>query len=99
MVKQSGFNFKIYSKTIKDFIPDIDEHDLCYMSNKAARLYRKCESHGCVDNFRISRIDAENKYSKLYEKAIEDGCCGSIDRQYKNEVTGNRFIIGFNFGH
>ena len=99
MLNQTNFNIKIYADDIKSFIPDIEEHDLCFIANKAAKLYKKIEPHGCVDNFRVSKISSDGSYSDKYKQAIANGCCGFADRRFKNELTGNKFIIGFNFGH
>ncbi len=93
-----GFNQRIYGKNILAWIPDVNEHDLNFLSNKASELYKEVEDAGCVDNFRISRV-VHGQVSDKYEKAVESGCCGSSDVHYTNELTGNTFSIGFNYGH
>ena len=95
-----SYNFKMYSDTIKCWIPTIGEDDLRWLCNRAARLYKQCEKMGCVDNFRASRVcKVTSSVSVRYNDAVKSGCCGSVDNRHTNERTGNTFSIGFNYGH
>jgi len=37
--------------------------------------------------------------SKTYKFYYESGCCGFWDEIVQNPFTGNKFMIGFNYGH
>ena len=52
----------------------------------------------CVDNCRIARCDNEIDL-KIYEEMRSSGCCGSYDEKWTNEVTGNSYLFGCNYGH
>ena len=93
------FNFSIYAEEIKQFIPDIEDDDLKWLCNKAAEQYKDLETEvEHIDNFRISRI-VEDEWSAAYEKVYAKGCCGFSDVKHTNPLTGNEFVIGFNYGH
>lgn len=92
------FNEKIYKGSILRLIPDIDPDDLKFLCNKSASIYQKINDP-CIDNYRISRLDSDNKPNNKYTKSRDNGCCGSCDVKVKNPITNNKFIIGFNFGH
>lgn len=94
----NSFNYRIYGKQIKEFIPDIGEDDLKWLCNKAGDLYKEVEAAGCVDNFRASRV-IDGNWSDRYHGAVASGCCGSTDNRFMNPLTGNEFWLGFNFGH
>ncbi len=50
----------------------------------------------CTDNFRFAWCDDELGL-RLYDAAIESGCCGSAD--YRVEIGGREAMIGCNYGH
>jgi hypothetical protein len=88
------FNFRIYGAVIQAWIPDIGTDDLQFMVNKAAALYQEIDDP-CTDNFRVSRLPE----SAAYCEAVAGGCCGSVDQEWTNPLTGNSFVVGFNYGH
>lgn len=91
------FNVGIYGDHVKRYIPNISEHDLLFVCNKAGNLYRRFErAYGCTDNFRVKRF---NSINFKYDEALMRGCCGFDDVTYTNPHTGNSFVIGFNYGH
>lgn len=93
----STFNLELYSAGVIAWIPDISEHDLKFVCNKASEIYKSLDD-GCVDNFRISRV-VDGDTSDEYDRAYRNGCCGSVDQIFTNPLTGNSFMIGFNYGH
>jgi len=95
-------NMKIYWDSILYFIPNISLKDLRWMANKSANIYRDLGGQGsCIDNYRVSRIRLGKIIgsSIKYGRAEDSGCCGFYDQKHRNIVTGNSFLIGFNFGH
>ena len=90
-----NFNYKIYADTIKDYIPNINQHDLAWLCNQAANIYQSLDD-GCIDNFRVCEGCT---MSPMYEAQFNSGCCGFHDVLGKNPLTGNEFMIGFNYGH
>lgn len=52
----------------------------------------------CVDNFRWCLANKFLEQSPSYKEAIEQGCCGSREVMV-NTASGNRYWIGFNYGH
>lgn len=98
-MSDKSFNQKIYANRIGRWIPDLGEDDMKFLCNVSSNTYRSVKSDGCVDNYRISRVLENGETSKEYQEAKENGCCGFIDKVFTNPKTGNKFIIGFNFGH
>lgn len=93
------YNQQIYAGRIQEALGPVDARDLAWLCNQAAKLYKRVEPQGCVDNFRVSKLNILGMPSDAYTRIRERGCCGSSDEKVKNPVTGNRFIIGFNYGH
>lgn len=92
-------NQQIYASMIRAHIPDIGEQDLKWLCNKAATVYSKlAKEEACIDNFRVSRL-INGEWSESYADALKNGCCGFEDKEFTNPLTGNHFIVGFNFGH
>lgn len=51
---------------------------------------------GCIDNYRIVLVgDIEGE--KIYQEAVNNGCCGSQDKEVM--INGKLYRIGCNFGH
>lgn len=93
-------NMMIYSDIIENWIPNIGRHDLIFLCNRSSSLYtKKYKTDGCVDNYRVSIVGENDDVSERYKEAVDNGCCGSCDIIYTNKVTGNKFMIGFNYGH
>lgn len=95
------FNKRIYANEILNWIPRVNDHDLAFLCNRAAKIYQKLDD-GCVDNFRITRarkILGTWTKSRRYESARDNGCCGYIDQLVHNPLTNHYFFIGFNYGH
>ena len=91
-----SFNLRIYQHLVKSHVDN--EHDLKFVCNNLGKMYQEVQAHGCVDNIRVSKLVTE-LLDEQYQAAIDRGCCGSTDRRITNPVTGNKFIIGCNFGH
>ena len=91
-------NNDLFAKEIKDWIEDVDDLELKFLCDECARIYDSIDDE-CIDNFRISRIDSEGMVSIRYLHAAAAGCCGAIYETVKNPVTGNKFFVGFNYGH
>ncbi len=51
---------------------------------------------GCIDNTRFAYLD-DVKAMEEYNKQIDEGCCGSMDRVVY--VMGRKATVGCNFGH
>ncbi len=97
--RKETFNLKLYGRSIRYWLGDISEDDRRFVSNKAASLYKEVEPCGCVDNLRMSRVVAGLRLNPKYQEAVDNGCCGSVDRSFTNPLTDNTFSIGFNYGH
>ena len=93
-----SFNLVIYAVMVRKWIPDIGKDDMSFVCNKSSNIHKRVESHGCVDNYRISRV-VDGDVSDDYRAAKHNGCCGFVDEIFTNPKTGNSFTIGFNFGH
>ena len=94
-----SYSTDFYEKWVKWFIPDIGEHDLKFVCNQAADIYKWADNEGgCVDNFRIKKHSCSYDTNR-YENALASGCCGYVDKEVTNLKTGNTFTIGFNYGH
>lgn len=93
------FNTRIYAQRVQDWIPDVNADDLLFLCNRSASIYQQIEAAGCVDNYRVSRVGFFNRVSSAYSRAKAGGCCGYTDVVLKNPVTGNKFAVGFNYGH
>ena len=50
----------------------------------------------CIDNFRAYRVK-DNFLKKEYIQAFNSGCCGVFESS--TIVDGDKWIIGFNYGH
>lgn len=48
-----------------------------------------------VDNWRIHPVSMRDAHDAIAKK----GCCGSSDWMFKSPVTGNKYILGYNYGH
>lgn len=89
------FNLSIYESYVR---PKVDnEHDLHFVCNQLSKLYKEIDD-ACVDNIRISKVTLDEIDSE-YQDKYNAGCCGFADRNIVNPLTGNKFRIGFNFGH
>lgn len=49
-----------------------------------------------MDNYRVFKPGNVQEWIE-YEKAQEDGCCGFYDEWI--ELNGEKFYVGFNYGH
>lgn len=90
-----SYNEKIYADWVQYYIPEITQQDLTWLCNKAANIYRNLND-GCIDNFRCC---VGESMSQAYKDAYHNGCCGFSDTVVQNPLTGNVFMIGFNYGH
>lgn len=98
--EKMSHNMKIYWDLILYFIPNISLVDLCWLSNKSGNIYRNLGGQGnCIDNYRICRWSGTGNKNHKYKLVQDSGCCGFYDCKHRNPVTGNSFLIGFNFGH
>lgn len=55
----------------------------------------ECENH---DNFRFARA-GESGMMDQYCAQYRKGCCAYIDRLVYDEVTGDFWLVGWNYGH
>lgn len=62
------------------------------------RLNEEARKYSCVDNFRAANIRRKSQVRR-YKKARDNGCCGAFEKEVWCTVDGNRYIIGFNYGH
>ena len=97
--RKETFNLKLYGSSIRFWLGDISEDDRRFVANKAASLYQEVERFDCVDNLRMSKVVCGVKTNPAYQRAVDNGCCGSVDRSFTNPLTDNTFSIGFNYGH
>lgn len=97
--RKETFNLRLYGASIKYWLGDISEDDRRFVANKAASLYKEVERFDCVDNLRMSQVVAGLRLNPKYQIAVDNGCCGSVDRSFTNPLTNNTFSIGFNYGH
>lgn len=93
-----SYNYDIYANRIKRWIPHISDKDLPWLCNQCASVYKDIDD-GCVDNFRVCSSFGASDMSSEYKTARNSGCCGSRDVRVNNPLTGNAFMIGFNYGH
>jgi len=96
--RKKSFNLRFYDHAINEWLGEISEDDRRFVANRAASIYRSVDD-GCVDNLRMSKVIDGAAINPEYHKALDKGCCGFIDRVVTNPLTGNSFVIGFNFGH
>lgn len=92
---KESFNSSIYRCVISSVVDN--DADYFWLANKLASLYRKVNSHGCVDATRASKVLEGGGWSQQYEDTIS--CCGQSNVKVENPITGNAFWIGFNYGH
>ena len=85
-----------FKEEIMRFIPDISNNDIIFLLRITTNLDNSIEN---ADNFRFCKLVQFNCLSDEYQKAVNKGCCGFFDEEYINPSNGNRFSIGFNFGH
>lgn len=90
-----SYNERLYSHLVQRYIPEVSQQDLKWVCNQAANIYRNLNDP-CIDNFRCCAGDSMNK---VYKDAYDKGCCGFCDKVVKNPLTGNTFMVGFNYGH
>lgn len=88
-------NELVYSDAIAKFMT-VGHDDRKWLCNKIANLYEEIDD-GCVDSFRVSPVLDGGKWSEQYNSKIT--CCGQVDKKIINPKTGNKFWIGFNYGH
>lgn len=79
------------AKAWDDVLPD----DIVAWANAA--LFKASEGDDCVDNFRVARV-GNTSQQRRYRKQKENGCCGSEDF-IATGPDGNRYRLGFNYGH
>lgn len=89
-MKGNGFwLYSDYSITNKD--------DLKFLCNKIAKAV-KLNINDCLDNERFACCNNQ-KQIDAYNDIKNNGCCGFYDEIWKNELTGNSFMFGYNYGH
>lgn len=88
-------NELIYADAIAEFLT-VGHDDRKWLCNKLAVLYDDIDD-GCVDSLRVSHVTDGGGWSKQYEDQIT--CRGQVDKKIINPKTGNKFWIGFNYGH
>ncbi len=93
--RKNTYNSKIYDCIV---FPEVDnQHDYNMVCNELAKLYQWCDKiGGCVDAVRCCKDD-NGKYTKAF--ASEITCCGVANKKVTNELNGNSFWVGFNYGH
>ena len=94
-MKENNHNETIY-KRLLDYHNITNKHDRKLLSNRLNNAYRY---KNCQDNFRICFSDIDRTMTDEYKQSLKNGCCGFFDDYIFNEVTGNYFWIGFNYGH
>lgn len=72
--------------------------DIRWLANKVTKAMGKTKD-SCIDNFRACYIPPDGKASDDYNRRLGNGCCGFHDQVVINELTGNKYKIGFNYGH
>ncbi len=92
------FNTKIYGKMLLRYFPDINQHDYLFLSNKLAKIYKDIDDL-CKDNFTLCKSLDNGRPTPDYIEQSKNGCCGRYDKKLHNEVTGNIYYYGFNYGH
>jgi len=60
-------------------------------------LAKAMDGLDCVDNARVALVGNTGQVRR-YNRQRESGCCGSSDFQATGP-DGNRYMLGFNFGH
>jgi hypothetical protein len=96
MLKGKTYNQRIYGYLVSPVVED-NVHDFAFVCNKMGNLYQEIDDP-CTDNPRVCKL-VNDKLTEDYVITRDSGCCGSIDMVVVNPKTGNKFSIGFNFGH
>lgn len=66
-----------------------------FLTNRFAKMIRLVND-SCIDNYRVCKVGDVESEDK-YQKQLEDGCCGFIDREF--HFDNDIYRIGFNYGH
>lgn len=98
MVLKETYNTKLYGKMVLRYFPDINEHDYYLLCNKLSKMYKDINDP-CNNNWRICKSENGKDITPEYRERRSSGCCGTYDKKIYNEVTGNTYFIGCNYGH
>lgn len=60
-------------------------------------LSKESEEDDCVDNYRVA-CTRKSSQMRRYEKQRRSGCCGSADF-VRVGPDGQKYVLGYNFGH
>ena len=88
-------NSKIYGRGVDTVTENVN--DYFFVCNQMSDLYKKIQG-GCVDRPRVSK-SVDGEWDSDYQEILSNGCCGVADILISNSWTGNKFFIGFNYGH
>lgn len=95
-MSKTSFNAKIYGHIVEQCTDNA--MDYSWLCNQLGKLYKEIDD-GCVDNCRADVATDNDGKTDNYTRAMNGGCCGSVDRLVTNTQTGSKFWIGFNYGH
>lgn len=83
--------YEAQAKSWRDVLPEDVRKWATATLNKASK------DEACVDNYRVARMNSTSQMRR-YRKQKERGCCGSHDFKAVGP-DGNRYLMGFNYGH
>lgn len=90
-----SYNESLYADVL-DYFAVTNTHDRKLIANRLSKAYK---NKYCIDNYRICVSDNNKIASEEYIEIEKKGCCGFWDEFIFNEVTGNYYWVGFNYGH